>query len=207
MTKVTVRIGHLHSAERTQVLLNTYKTTRGHENPWLFDDQSINDPFNRGYAPFNLYVLELKEVVSGEEVFYFDKFIKKIRSSGGAEYGDKQEVIIGTTDVKYLSKGIPKIPQEFVEQWCVKVGGISKAVVNYCVKTVTKGTNESDFYEEDTKIIKLNSLNEIEISQLKESYTLDEVYKLCLKSYIRGGIDESITGATFEKWSEEHLGQ
>ena len=46
------------------------------------------------------YATMLQDVVKNKDTYYIDKFTNKVTSSGGAEYGDQQEVIIATNDPK-----------------------------------------------------------------------------------------------------------
>ena len=84
-----------------------------------------------------------EKIKGGKEVYYIDKFTNKVTSSGGAEYGSKQNVIIATTDTKLAGSitrnkdggksiiyGLPKIPQSFVEEYA-KQGGIDVVLVEY----------------------------------------------------------------------------
>jgi len=53
-----------------------------------------------GGVAHHLYITEEQEIKGGGVKWYIDKFTNKPTSSGGAQYGSKQSVIIATTDPK-----------------------------------------------------------------------------------------------------------
>lgn len=67
----------------------------------------------------HIYITADKEIKSGVNQWYLDKFINKPRNSGGAEYGEKQNVILLTTDQDLIADGVQDIDNEFIE-WLIK---------------------------------------------------------------------------------------
>jgi hypothetical protein len=67
------------------------------------------------------YVLAVfdEEIKEGVEQWYLDKFLNKPMNSGGAQYGEKQNVIILTTDQDLIADGVQAIDDDFLK-WFVK---------------------------------------------------------------------------------------
>jgi hypothetical protein len=72
----------------------------------------------------NLYFIEDRKIKEGVDEWYIDDFLSKPRSSGGAQYKDKQKVIVATTNQSLIEKGVPAIPEEYVRHYCYKNGDI-----------------------------------------------------------------------------------
>lgn len=66
----------------------------------------------------NIHITSDDEIKEGVEQWYLDKFLNKPMNSGGAQYGEKQNVIILTTDQDLIKDGVQPIPDEFLE-WFV----------------------------------------------------------------------------------------
>ena len=49
-----------------------------------------------GYKPKHIYITSDEEIKEGVNQWYLDKFLNKPMNSGGAQYGEKQNVIILT---------------------------------------------------------------------------------------------------------------
>jgi len=93
-------------------------------------------------AKNNLYLTSDDEIKGGKEVYYIDKFTNKVTSSGGAEYGENQNVIIATTDsslklyeaetlasapgfsLKTNDILLPQIPESFIKYYVEKQGEV-----------------------------------------------------------------------------------
>jgi hypothetical protein len=67
----------------------------------------------------NIYITSDEEIKEGINQWYLDKFINKPRNSSGSQYGEKQDVIIFTTDQDLIADGVQAIDDEFLE-WFVK---------------------------------------------------------------------------------------
>lgn len=67
----------------------------------------------------NLYITSDEEIKEGVNQWYLDKFLNKPRNSGGAQYGEKQNIIILTTDQKLIDDGVQEIEDYFL-QWFVE---------------------------------------------------------------------------------------
>lgn len=79
----------------------------------------MNKVRSSDFTCYNLYITSNKEIEKGVETWYLDKFLNKPRNSGGAEYGEKQDVIILTTDSLLIKYGVQAIDDTFL-QWFVK---------------------------------------------------------------------------------------
>ena len=66
----------------------------------------------------NIHITSNEEIKEGVEQWYLDKFLNKPMNSGSAQYGEKQNVIILTTDQDLIEDGVQPIPDEFLE-WFV----------------------------------------------------------------------------------------
>lgn len=62
----------------------------------------------------DLYITVLQDIDVSKSMWYLDTFINKPRQSEKAFYGDKQEVIILTTDPDLIDCGVKAIDDEFL---------------------------------------------------------------------------------------------
>jgi hypothetical protein len=67
----------------------------------------------------HIYITSDEEIKEDVNQWYLDKFLNKPMNSGGAQYGEKQNVIILTTDPTLIADGVQAIDDEFLE-WFVK---------------------------------------------------------------------------------------
>jgi hypothetical protein len=82
--------------------------------------------FREHYAPdtmqtikcMNIHITSDDEIKEGVEQWYLDKFLNKPMNSGGAQYGERQNVIILTTDQDLIKDGVQPIDDDFLE-WFV----------------------------------------------------------------------------------------
>ena len=80
---------------------------------------SINiDQEQNHFEPQNIYITSDEEIKEGVNQWYLDKFLNKPRNSSGSQYGEKQDVIILTTDTDLISDGVQAIEDDFLE-WFV----------------------------------------------------------------------------------------
>jgi hypothetical protein len=77
--------------------------------------QSTSAQFKK---PLHIYITNNEEIKEGVNQWYLDKFINKPRNSSGSQYGEKQDVIILTTDKDLIKDGVQEIDDEFLE-WFV----------------------------------------------------------------------------------------
>jgi len=70
----------------------------------------------------HIYITSDEEIKEGVNQWYLDKFLNKPRNSGGAQYGEKQNIIILSTDPTLIKDGVQAIDDEFLE-WFVKNPG------------------------------------------------------------------------------------
>ena len=82
------------------------------EEPVFFKHQELVE--NR-----SIYITSSEEIKEGVNQWYLDQFLNKPMNSGGAQYGEKQNVIILTTDPTLIADGIQSIDDEFL-LWFVK---------------------------------------------------------------------------------------
>jgi hypothetical protein len=66
----------------------------------------------------NIHITSNEEIKEGVEQWYLDKFLNKPMNSGGAQYGERQNVIILTTDQDLIKDGVQPIDDDFLE-WFV----------------------------------------------------------------------------------------
>jgi hypothetical protein len=139
------------------------------------------------YQHQHLYVTVSQYIIRGEQVYYIDKFTNKLISSGGAEYGSKQDVIIATTDPKLkntisigidgtsMFKTIPQLQQSFLKEYVANPDG--EWEVEYETKTLMK---PADVYVEEVKTkLKLNQDNTVNITSVEEKmYSLSDLERL-----------------------------
>jgi hypothetical protein len=80
-----------------------------------------HSPFanNETHTYKHIYITSDKEIKEGVDQWYLDKFLNKPRNSGGAQYSERQDVIILTTDEDLIKDGVQAINDEFLE-WFVK---------------------------------------------------------------------------------------
>ena len=136
----------------------------------------------------HLYITVSQEVIGGKEVYYIDKFTNKVTSSGGAEYGENQDVIIATTDPKLKTEKIsykigtvidrdpiPQLQQSFLKEFVANPDG--EWEVEYETKTLMK---PADVYVEEVKTkLKLNQDNTVNITSVEEKmYSLSDLERL-----------------------------
>ncbi|CAB4175281.1 hypothetical protein UFOVP972_136 [uncultured Caudovirales phage] len=67
----------------------------------------------------HLYITSDEEIKEGVNQWYLDKFLNKPRNSSGSQYGEKQDVIILTTDQDLIKDGVQAIDDNFLE-WFVE---------------------------------------------------------------------------------------
>jgi hypothetical protein len=79
-------------------------------------DEFINNDTHQNQ---NIYITSDEEIKEGVNQWYLDKFINKPRNSSGSQYGEKQDVIILTTDQELIKDGVQAIDDEFLE-WFVE---------------------------------------------------------------------------------------
>jgi hypothetical protein len=86
---------------------------------YLYPNNGLVIPRNPNCINQNIYITSDEEIKEGVDQWYLDKFLNKPMNSGGAQYGEKQNVIILTTDQDLIADGVQAIDDEFLE-WFVK---------------------------------------------------------------------------------------
>ena len=90
---------------------------------------------SQAIQPYHLYLTYEREIKGGDNVWYIDKFTKKLSSSGGAEYGSPQDVVVATTNRKLIREIIVNkygthelhhldIPKSFIKYYVEKEGKV-----------------------------------------------------------------------------------
>jgi len=87
------------------------------ENKLYLQPILINKTIN--VLPQHIYITSDEEIKEGVNQWYLDKLLNKPRNSSGSQYGEKQNVIILTTDQDLIADGVQSIDDEFLE-WFVK---------------------------------------------------------------------------------------
>jgi hypothetical protein len=99
-------------------VLPTDKPSRLYNNNGQLHLDSVLTTSNGHTINQHIYITSDEEIKEGVNQWYLDKFTNKPRNSSGSQYGEKQDVIILTTDPS-LAPDVQKIDDEFLE-WFVK---------------------------------------------------------------------------------------
>jgi len=138
------------------------------------------------FQDYNIYITSDEEIKEGVNQWYLDKFLNKPRNSSGSQYGEKQNVIILTTDQDLIVDGVQAINDEFLE-WFVKNPSCEEVEVE---KVPYDGTKSIDKYwggeykiiipKEEPKPKTLNNMNE----EIKKQINLLEEEQIRVKKFI-----------------------
>ena len=122
-----IKVAILPTGDKSCICMTKNKIYFYPQNNWFSKDYETQ--------PLHLYVTVSQYIIRGEQVYYIDKFTNKLISSGGAEYGSKQDVIIATTDPKLkntisigidgtsMFKTIPQLQQSFLKEFVANPDG------------------------------------------------------------------------------------
>ena len=122
-----IKVAMLPTGDKSCICMTKNKIYFYPQNNWFSKDYETQ--------PLHLYVTVSQYIIRGEQVYYIDKFTNKLISSGGAEYGSKQDVIIATTDPKLkntisigidgtsMFKTIPQLQQSFLKEFVANPDG------------------------------------------------------------------------------------
>tara|TARA_B110000977_G_C11060943_1_gene485951 strand:+ start:1929 stop:2528 length:600 start_codon:yes stop_codon:yes gene_type:complete len=160
--------------------------------------------------PLHLYITVSQDVIGGKEVYYIDKFTNKLTSSGGAEYGSKQDVVIATTDTKIHYKGefneklgrktfadVPQVQQSFLKEFVANPDGEWEVEYSWLQSCVDAPSGH--IYE-----LKLNQDNEVTITSVEEKmYGRREV--LLLLHDLSRHLSPNNTTIDLTDWIKENL--
>ncbi len=80
---------------------------------------SLQPKAQENFRNYHIYITSDEEIKEGVNQWYLDKNINKPYNSGGAQYSNKQNVIILTTDQDLIADGVRAIDDDFL-QWFVK---------------------------------------------------------------------------------------
>ena len=137
----------------------------------------------------HLYITVSQNVIGSKEVYYIDKFTNKVTSSGGAEYGEKQDVVIATTDPKLEASStgyagdrartfyekLPQIQQSFLKEFVANPDG--EYEVEYYRDEESMMKNIETKGKVSSWRLKLNRDNTVNITSVKEKmYSLEQMY-------------------------------
>jgi hypothetical protein len=171
----------------------------------------------------NIYITSDEEIKEGVNQWYLDKFLNKPRNSSGSQYGEKQDVIILTTDQDLIKDGVQAIDDEFLE-WFVKNPSCEEVEVEQEKAIGYVGDRQRTFYGKYKIIIpkeerEQETLEEAALRLSKDAYKKHSVKdgKLSLDEQIQrsGGFivgfkEGMINGAKWHKknsYSEEDMRQ
>ena len=123
-----IKVAMLPTGDKSCICMTKNKIYFYPQNNWFSKDYETQ--------PLHLYVTVSQNVIGGKEVYYIDKFTNKVTSSGGAEYGENQDVVIATTDTKIHYKGefneklgrktfadVPQVSQSFLKEYVANPDG------------------------------------------------------------------------------------
>jgi hypothetical protein len=165
----------------------------------------------------NLYITSLEEIKEGVNQWYLDKFLNKPRNSGGAQYGEKQNIIILTTDQKLIDDGVQEIDEYFLK-WFVKNPScefveVNKKLVEFPLtfkmmyKIIIPQDETGKYFADNADVI-------ITMERPKEvRYSEDEVRELLIKGLTHNDdklcgslvtVQKEIRTANFNVWFEEN---
>jgi hypothetical protein len=170
----------------------------------------------------HIYITSSEEIKEGVNQWYLDKFLNKPMNSGGAQYGEKQNVIILTTDPTLITDGVQAIDDEFLE-WFVKNPScefveVNKKLVEFPLtfKMMYKIIIPQDEPKQDEtgKYFADNADVIITMERPKEvRYSEDEVRELLIKGLTHNDdklcgslvtVQKEIRTANFNVWFEEN---
>ena len=100
------------------------------------NNPEFTENFGSGTQNQHIYITSDEEIKEGVNQWYLDKFINKPRNSSGSQYGEKQDVIILTTDQDLIKDGVEVINDDFLE-WFVKNPSCEKVEVVFNNRGIT----------------------------------------------------------------------
>ncbi len=140
---------------------------------------------NTNWKRQHLYITSDDEIKEGDWFIYGNKVIK---SDDNSLLSNKLcQKIIATTDKSLLIKSevynyskrkynLPQIPKAFIEEYC-KVGGINEVMVEYTNPSIISYKGQNGAHKIPSKP-KTNSINEILIYPIKNSWNREEVEEI-----------------------------
>ena len=96
----------------------------------LYDHKTTMHIAEGTQIPQNIYITSNEEIKEGFNQWYLDRVLNKPYNSGGAQYAEKQDIIILTTDQELIKEGVQAIDDEFLE-WFVNNPSCEEVEVNY----------------------------------------------------------------------------
>jgi len=176
---------------------------------------------HRHMTSYHLYVIDENYIDSYEDVLYIDKNTNQIMSSGGAQYGGKQDIIIATSDMDLImthnrklaedsiedSKkryGVGRIPTSFVTAFTESNGKINEVKAEFVEVEIEGGTLTISKKRRDDNTI---------VVHLSNSYTEEDLLAAAMVGYSSGYADRDANQNTFHglepkeyfKYLEENL--
>jgi hypothetical protein len=132
----------------------------------------------------NIFITSDEEIKEGVDQWYLDKFLNKPMNSGGAQYGEKQNVIILTTDLQLIADGVQSIDDEFLE-WFVKNPSCESVEVknyksseyplNYKIIIPRETLSYTEVAKKDERIFNSTMMKQEMLEEVaKERYSLDK---------------------------------
>lgn len=159
----------------------------------------------------NLYITSDEEIKEGDWIYnpYNNSTVNHIHQQKGKFIDIADKKIIATTDT---SLGLPQLPQQFLEKYIEeynKGNRIEEVMIEYETSQITK----QEWFQEapyrvkyDITTLKVKSDNTITIRKIKDSWSREEVIKLCRSAHLHGEQGAlNIHYQTFKQWIEENL--
>lgn len=219
----------MKTQEHGVVLLATDKESK----LWITLSGTMSLSIKEGGIPFkvneklgnnqHLYITSDEEIEKGVSVYYIDKYLNKVYNSNKAGYGEKQQVIIATTNTSL--KSITQIPQEYIQYYIEqynKGNVITKCEVEYnkctCETAFAKDDCDYSYLDDDiqyqckyegVKLIPDNTINIVIPEEETKMYSREEVEDLLINLYDtyeeKYWIGEKFVETEFKQWIKENL--
>ena len=157
---------------------------------------SITNKVRHGvYKGYHIYITSDGWIQEGVYQWYLDKVLNEPYNSGGAQYGEKQDVIILTTDQDLIKDGVQAIDDEFLE-WFVKNPSCEEVEIylvelcdncgqQYCDNSNCRGYKDEKFYlistSENTTERVITYCDGYKVKEEPKQLTVEEIEILWLK--------------------------
>lgn len=178
----------------------------------------IEQKFIEYFLPQHLYFLSGDEIQEGDwyislNADYID--YPKLYSKTSGKLYDNCKKIIATTDesLNYLEGSnntklwlIPKPSDSFIKKYIEEYNAgrqITKVLVEYCKIEYQKEFNSMGLTTDVQ--LKVDSDNTVTITKLKDSYSREEVEKLCIDALWSGFTRDSLSKSEARNWIKENL--
>jgi hypothetical protein len=164
-----------------------------------------------GYKPYNIYITSDEAIEEGVNQWYLDKFLNKPMNSGGAQYGEKQNVIILTTDPTLIEDGVQSIEDDFLK-WFVKNSSCEFVVIDWSPLSknlygwkiiIPQEEPKQDFTEQYKELEDANLCEPLKSWEDDKQSTLEEAAENYSKGW--GENDDEKSFISGGKWMEKRM--